>query len=145
MDKEKYFNVMKNYKRMASNLVAEISSYEGWSDDFCRNQAKELYAKLIKEFDNCDFTQFTAEELKTFDFRWWDENLILMPVWVLDCLPDGTELHSIGEEMGDTYFIKFDKSKGLDKDTRMGVTAYGFNKAQLRDATINNILNNDQL
>jgi hypothetical protein len=43
-DKVKYFNVVKNYKRMASNLVSEISSYDSWSDEFCRKQVKELYA-----------------------------------------------------------------------------------------------------
>ena len=134
-DKVKYFNVVKNYKRMASNLVSEISSYENWSDEFCRKQVKELYAKLVEKFDGVDFTEFTVEELKQLDFQLWDENTILMPVWTLDCLIDGTKVVSIdGQE------ITFDKSKGLDKDTRFGCTAYGFTLSQLRDSAIENIL-----
>lgn len=134
-DKVKYFNVVKNYKRMASNLVSEISSYENWSDEFCRKQVKELYAKLVEKFDGVDFTEFTVEELKQLDFQLWDENTILMPVWALDCLIDGTKVVSIdGQE------ITFDKSKGLDKDTRFGCTAYGFTLSQLRDSAIENIL-----
>ena len=134
-DKVKYFNVVKNYKRMASNLISEISSYENWSDEFCRKQVKELYVKLVEKFDGVDFTEFTAEELKQLDFQFWNKNTILMPVWALDCLPDGAKLVSIdGEE------ITFDKSKGLDKDTRFGCTAYGFTLSQLRDAAIENVL-----
>ena len=96
---------------------------------------KKLYNKLTKEFQDVDFTQFTLEELKEFDFRMWDENTILMPVWALDCLPDGTKVVSIdGDE------ITFDKSKGLDKDERFGATAYGFSISQLRDAAINKII-----
>jgi len=134
-DKVKYFNVVKNYKRMASNLVSEISSYENWSDEFCRKQVKELYSKLVEKFDGVDFTEFTVEELKQLDFQLWDENTILMPVWALDCLIDGTQVVSIdGQE------ITFDKSKGLDKDTRFGCAAYGFTLSQLRDSAIENIL-----
>lgn len=134
-DKVKYFNVIKNYKRMASNLISEISSYESWSDEFCRKQIKELYSKLIEKFDGVDFTEFTAEELKQLDFQFWDENTILMPVWALDCIVDGTKVVSI-----DGQQIIFDKSKGLDKDTRFGCTAYGFTLSQLRDSAIDNIL-----
>lgn len=120
---------------MCSNLIANINAYEKWSDEFCRKEIKDLYAKLIKEFDNVDFTQFTLDELKGFDFKMWDENTILMPVWAIDCLQDGTVVTSIdGDE------ITFNKSKGLDKDERFGCTAYGFSVSQLRDATLNNIL-----
>ena len=120
---------------MCSNLIANISAYEKWSDEFCRKEIKDLYNKLIKEFDNVDFTQFTLDELKEFDFKMWDENTILMPVWAIDCLPDGAIVTSIdGDE------ITFNKSKGLDKDERFGCTAYGFSVSQLRDATLNNIL-----
>jgi hypothetical protein len=90
---------------------------------------------LVEKFDGVDFTEFTVEELKQLDFQLWDENTILMPVWALDCLIDGTQVVSIdGQE------ITFDKSKGLDKDTRFGCTAYGFTLSQLRDSAIENIL-----
>lgn len=138
MEKQLYFNVMKNYKRMCSNLIANICAYEKWSDEFSRSEIKKLYAKLINEFQGVDFTQFALDELKQFDFKMWDETTILMPVWALDCLSDGTKLVSIdGDE------ITFDKSKGLDKDERYGCTAYGFNISQLRDATIDKILDKD--
>lgn len=134
-DKVKYFNVIKNYKRMASNLVSEISSYDSWSDEFCRKQVKELYSKLVEKFTGVDFTEFTSEELKQLDFQFWDENIILMPVWAIDCLSDGVKIVSLnGEE------ITFDKSKGLDKDTRFGCSAYGFTLSQLRDSAIDNVL-----
>ena len=135
-EKEKLFIVMKNYKRLASNLLSEISSYDSWSDDFSVDQIKKLYSKLIHEFKGVDFTQFTFEELKTLDFQLWDNNVILMPIWAVDCLTDGSKICSMdGED------IIFDKSKGLDKDTRFGCTSYGFNISQLRQSTLDNILN----
>lgn len=135
MEKEKYFNVFKNYKKRASNLISDISSYDSWSDEFCRKEAKELYSELIKYFKGIDFTQFTLDELKSFDFSMWDDSLILMPSWAIDCLETGTILYSI-----DNTTITVTDNKFLDKDTRFGVTAYGFNISQLRDTKIKEIL-----
>ena len=143
MEKQQYLNVMTNYKRMASNLITEISCYDNWSDELCRKQTKELYAKLIKEFDKCDFLQFSVDELKQLDFKWWDEDLICFPPWVIDCLDDGVEVYSISDDISDESKSNvkiFDRNKKLDKDTRYGITAYGFNKSQLRDATIDKVL-----
>lgn len=134
MEKEIYLTVMKNYKRLASNLISKIASYD-WSADFCKKESIELYNKLINEFKDVDFLQFNEEELKKLDFQWFDENLICMPIWVVDCLKDGTEITSI-----DGTTIIFDKSKGLDKDVRFGITAYGFSRTQIRDNAINKIL-----
>jgi hypothetical protein len=136
MEKEKYFTVFKNYKKRASNLITDISSYDNWSDDFCRKEVRDLYDELIKYFKGVDFTQFTIGELKELDFGMWDDNTILMPSWALDCIPTGTVLTSINGE-----YITYQEDKKLDKDTRFGVTAYGFNISQLREAAINEILN----
>ena len=120
---------------MASNLITNICSFDSWSDDFSRSELKSLYAKLIKEFKDVDFTQFTIDELKTLDFQLWDEDIILMPVWALDCIPNGAEIYSIN---GDKRI--YDKNKPLDKDSRFGASAYGFSKSQLRDSAIEKVL-----
>ena len=69
-DKKVYFNVMRNYKTRSSNLIANIVAYDSWSDEFARKELNKLYELLINEFKDIDFTQFTPDELKTFDFRW---------------------------------------------------------------------------
>lgn len=135
MDKNIYFTVFKNYKKLASNLITNICSFDSWSDEFSRSELKSLYAKLIKEFKDVDFTQFTIDELKTLDFQLWDEDIILMPVWALDCIPNGAEIYSIN---GDKRI--YDKNKPLDKDSRFGASAYGFSKSQLRDSAIEKVL-----
>ena len=135
VDKERYFNVIKNYKRMCSSLIANISSCDSWSDEFCRKEIKDLYKMFIEEFKGIDFTEFSLDELKEFDFRMWDENTILMPVWALDCLEDETLVCDINGN-----YLEFDESKGLDKDERFGASAFGFNISQLRDNKINSIL-----
>lgn len=139
-DKKIYFNVIKNYKRMMSNLAADIVAYDSWSDEFSRNQIGDLYTKLIKEFKDVDFTQFTSDELKEFDFQWFDDDLMCMPAWVIDCLPEGVKLTSIN---GDEFEFKRPSDKSDMKDTRFGVTAYGFTKSQLRDSKLGELLSED--
>jgi len=136
-DKEIYFMVMSNYKKMLSNLVANIVAYDNWSDEFSRKEINKLYKLLIDEFKGIDFTQFTPEELKTFDFQWWDENLICLPPWAIDCLPGGIKLSSID---GEEFIFKKPTEKNLMKDARGGVTAYGFTKDMLRDAKLESVL-----
>lgn len=139
-DKQGYFNVMKNYKRLMSNLAAQIVAYDSWSNEFSREQIQDLYDKLIKEFKDVDFTQFTPEELLQFDFQWFDEDLLCLPPWVIDCLPEGTKLTSIN---GDEFEFKRPKNKNEMKDSRFGVTAYGFTKSQLRDAKLEELLDEE--
>ena len=136
-DKKIYFTVMRNYKKMLSNLVANIVAYDSWSDEFSRKEINKLYKLLIDEFKGIDFTQFTPEELKTFDFQWWDENLICIPPWAIDCLPDGITLSSID---GEEFIFKKPTEKNLMKDARGGVTAYGFTKSMLRDTKLESVL-----
>ena len=128
-----YLKIFKNYKRLCSNKVSEICTYN-WDDSLCRSEIKKIYELLIKEFKDVDFLQFTIDELKELDFRWWDENLLCTPLWVMDCLKEGTILTSIDE----TESV-FSKGK-LDSDTRMGVTAYGFTRSQLRDKALDKLL-----
>lgn len=142
-DKEIYFTVMRNYKKMLSNLAANIVAYdrENSSDqlnaDTFRKEINKLYKLLIDEFKGIDFTQFTPEELKTFDFQWWDENLICIPPWAIDCLPDGITLSSID---GEEFIFKKPTEKNLMKDARGGVTAYGFTKSMLRESKLESVL-----
>lgn len=135
MEKEKYFTVFKNYKKRASNLIADISTYDSWTDSFCREEIKDLYSELIKYFKGVDFTQFTINELKKLDFGMWDDNIILMPSWAIDCITEGQLLTSIdGED------IIYNSDRKLGKDTRFGLTAFGFKKSQLRESRLSEIL-----
>lgn len=132
----KYLQIFKNYKRLCVDRISEFSNFSELSDDYIRQESKRVYGKLIKEFKDIDFTQFTIDELKELDFSMWDDEIILMPMWAIDCLKDGTEVTSIGG-------VKkiFSKKEGLDKDTRFGSTAWGFTTSQLRDGKLDNILN----
>lgn len=59
----------------------------------------------------------------------WDEDLLLIPLSMFDCVPDGAVLTSI---MGDK------KVKGkdyIDNDTRGGLLAYGVVPTQYDEAT----------
>lgn len=133
---QEYLNMYGNYKSLLSSTASDIVAFkESWSDSFCREELNRVYNLLIKEFKNIDFLLFNEKELKQLDFKWFDDDLICMPTWVLDCLPEGTEVYSIN---GNKIII--DKETKLSKDTRFNVSAYGFNKSQLRDTKLNSLL-----
>jgi hypothetical protein len=136
MTNKEYLNIYKNYKSLLVATVSDIVSFEeSWSDGFSREELKRVYLLLISEFKDVDFYKFTEKELLELDFKWFDDNLICMPTWALDCLKEGTEIQSISDKK-----IIIQKGDKLSKDTRFGVSAYGFNKSQLRDSKLNSIL-----
>jgi hypothetical protein len=135
MSNEKLLEIYKNYKSLLSATASDIVAFTQWDDEFSRKEIIRVYHLLLSEFKNTDFTLFSKEQLKELDFKWFDENLICMPTWALDCLPIGAEVWSIN----DKKIIIQEKDK-LSKDTRFGVSAYGFKKSQLRESKLNSIL-----
>lgn len=133
---EEYIQMYNNYKSMLSHTVGQILSYkESWDDEFCRSEINKCYEALVSEFKDIEFTKFTEDELKQLDFKFWDEDLLLMPVWAIDFLKEGMEVHSINGQS-----IIINKGDKLSKDSRFGSTAYGFKKSQLRDVKLERIL-----
>lgn len=133
---EEYIQMYNNYKSMLSHTAGQIVTYkESWDDNFCRSEINKCYEALVSEFKDINFLDFTDGELKQLDFKFWDDDLLLMPVWAIDFLKEGMEVHSINEK---SIVIK-DGDK-LSKDSRFGSTAYGFKKSQLRDVKLERIL-----
>jgi len=136
MTNKELINIYKNYKSLLSTTVSDIVSFkESWSDDFCRKEINRVYDLLMSEFKQMDFTRFNEIELKELDFKWFDDDLICMPTWALDCLIEGSEVWSINEKK-----IIIEEGDKLSKDTRLGISAYGFKRSQLRDSKLNSIL-----
>ncbi len=136
MTNKEIINIYKNYKSLLSTTVSDIVSFkESWSDDFCRKEINRVYDLLMSEFKQMDFTRFNEIELKELDFKWFDDDLICMPTWALDCLIEGSEVWSINEKK-----IIIEEGDKLSKDTRFGISAYGFKRSQLRDSKLNSIL-----
>ena len=136
MTNKELINIYKNYKSLLSTTVSDIVSFkESWSDDFCRKEINRVYDLLMSEFKQIDFTRFNEIELKELDFKWFDDDLICMPTWALDCLIEGSEVWSISEKK-----IIIEEGDKLSKDTRFGISAYGFKRSQLRDSKLNSIL-----
>lgn len=133
---DEYIQMYNNYKSLLSHTSGQIVAYrESWSDEFCRSEINKCYEVLVSEFKDIEFTDFTENELEQLDFKFWNDELLLMPVWAIDLLKEGMEVHSINEK---SIIIK-DGDK-LSKDSRFGSTAYGFKKSQLRDAKLERIL-----
>jgi hypothetical protein len=136
MTNKELINIYKNYKSLLSATASDIVAFKNsWDDEFCRKEINRLYTLLMDEFKETDFTRFNEVELKELDFQWFDDDLICMPTWTLDCLQEGSEIWSINGKKIITL-----KSDSLSKDTRFGISAYGFKRSQLRDSKLNSIL-----
>src|SRR5574343_1126886 len=126
--KENYINIMKNFSKMVLRTTGEIYNYPSWSDGFAREEINGVYQKLNDAMKGIDYTQFTKDELiNIFGFGKWDDNLVLIPIYLISKSENGVTVSSINGEK-----ITVNESKKLDADNRFGMTAYGFTKDQLR-------------
>lgn len=69
--------------------------------------------------------QVSAPRLYQEGFRNWDDEIMLLPVWVVDHVKPGESLTCID---GTKVTVGVD---AIDTDTRGGVVAYGFCKSDL--------------
>ena len=103
-----------------ANKVAETVWYENWSDAFCRKEIQHSTDKFLEELDKyIDWDHLTKKEAIELRFGKWNENLYLLPLYLLPIVPIGTKLTDIfGEE------IIYDGTN-VDDDIRGGCIAYG--------------------
>lgn len=108
----------------------------------------EKFKSIMSDyFKECDFYEFTWEQLKHMGFNSWDseDKLLLIPDYFFICIIDGTPLKSINDEV-----VKFNL-KTTDNDARYGFLAYGIMKDELtirhreRDINILNEEKNNEL
>tara|TARA_R110000772_G_scaffold8005_2_gene26717 strand:- start:793 stop:1164 length:372 start_codon:yes stop_codon:yes gene_type:complete len=103
-----------------------------------RLDSSESRTLLREYFKDCEFRQFTLDELKN-GLHWHEINgLILIPNYFYESIENGTKVKSTH---GGYYLFK----NGDVVNGSQGLTAYGFTKELLEDYIIenrNNIINN---
>lgn len=116
MKKKEIINCLTWY----ANRVAETVRYTSWDDAFCRNEVRTATMDFLSELrKHIDFSKLTKEEALALRFGWWDDDLYLIPLYLLPLVPVGTELTSIN---GNT--IVYDGTN-IDDDVRSGCLAWG--------------------
>lgn len=120
---EKYNEQINVLRRNLLTKIGEITAYPSWSDEFCRKEVKEIQIKLL---------DFLTEKLPTPDkvpgmtkdvvidlgFIKWNEELFLIPLWLVPYLDPESQVISISDEVTSLSMA--------DNDHRMGMIAYGF-------------------
>lgn len=105
---------------------AEIFHYRNsWSDKFCKEQLEDTFS-VNESFGKNAIELLTADELKAlgrdtlyhYGFGNWDNNIVLLPLWIVSFVEPDTILTSIS---GFTTTLK-----DCDKDIRYGCIAFGF-------------------
>lgn len=111
-------------KNMVMNCVATCIMYNKsghWSDEMFKKDIAEAFEKFTNLI-SIDPWALSSQDLKALGFCKWNNNLFLIPIYLWNCIPDGTELYCID----DTWRIKGVNTEGRP-DTRFGMTAYGVN------------------
>lgn len=100
---------------------AQVASYEAWEDAFSR---KWIVDGLEKSYEamreqQYDFTSWTKEDLQAIGFMEWQNNIMLIPLYILPALPEGIELIDINDGK---HILGTDR---IDLDVRYNCIAYG--------------------
>ena len=74
MDKQNYFNVFYEYKDLTNKLISKEQqlseiSYD-CSNELSKEECNKLYDKLVKEFMDIDFCQFTLSRITYLYLEW---------------------------------------------------------------------------
>ena len=85
-----------------ANRAAETVAYgDCWGAKFCQKEVKEAHDKMVEELrKHIDWSNLTVDDCKELRFNLWSDKLPiwLIPIWLLDVIPAGTELTSISGE-----------------------------------------------
>ena len=108
--------------------AASGAAYEKWSDEFARDEVREVWhdapAPLRKPRDRrvtiLELRELSDRDRQLLGFRKWDENLVTIPLWAFNYIADGEVLTSI---QGDTKIKGKDE---IDLDHRGGCIAWGW-------------------
>lgn len=105
-----------------ANRIAQPIHYTYWSDIFCREEIRSSTIDFLSELrKHIDFSNLTKKEASELGFGLWDDNLYLIPLYLLPIIPLGTELTSI-----DGQTVKYN-GLNVDDDVRYGCIAWGIN------------------
>lgn len=127
---KKATNIMKIIANSAACAVAyekynveKESQYEGQAKHYTYWVKKDGFERVKRETDSQfwhDVFKLDYEERFMLGFRQWDDDKehLLIPLWIIECLPDDFDIEVIGIG-GGKYSIK-----DIDKDIRFGCVAY---------------------
>lgn len=119
---------LKSARRRVLNAAASVNEYKGlWGVDYCFIEL-ERGLTGTKEFGYDAIPVITQEELKSLDretlyeygFGNWDDNLVLIPLWIIGFMDGSQKVTSITND--------HETLTACDKDVRGGCIAWGFVK-----------------
>lgn len=110
---------IEKYRDSFISTTAQLIHYSTWTKELAREMLEMFRDEHYKEKVTIEeLKQFSQKELIDLRFGHWKEDLILIPLYLIDILDPEMEVESIRGE--------FKKLKECDDDVRFGCIAYGF-------------------
>lgn len=106
------------------SMLERFSSFHfyNWNGKFLKEES-DRYMKQFKDWiGEVDLNKLTEEQAKLLGFKKWDEHnsLMLIPLYLFDCIKKGNVVTGIGGEK------KVWGIDHIDNDERFGVLSWGF-------------------
>lgn len=105
--------------------AAEVSHYKNWSDEYARKSIdescspeKSTFLNPVDKITIDDLRTLTREELYEAGFGNWDNDLVLIPIWMKRFIDEDEMVASITGKSCELW--------EADTDHRGGMLAYGF-------------------
>ena len=97
--------------------AAEINQYKTWNPEFCVKEINTTFSKFSKVV--VDPNDLSEEEMVNLGFLQFEDGFYLIPLWLINNLPETCFLTCIDGESR-----VFNKNE-IDNDNRFGMLAYG--------------------
>ena len=96
---------------------AEVSQYKSWSPEFCKEEINNAFNKFSKLV--VDPNTLSKEEMVNLGFLEFEKDFHLIPLWLINNLPESCFLTCVDGESR-----VFNKSE-IDNDNRFGMLGWG--------------------
>lgn len=108
---------------MASNVRHRTGE---WDDETFIEHYENLLDGVYERIDKFNPNEWDRRTLQEFGFVPWNERILLTPVWLLECIEDGTELTFVNDDGVNELVTVGDDD--LNDRLRWGLTPYGVEK-----------------
>lgn len=120
---EDYIKIFQKYSAIFANRV--MAGFINMQDEpisLVQNRVNEALVMLTSEFENCDFTKFSKEQLETLGFVNWKNKILMIPIWAYPIILKNNKGLILNDIKGEEWFVGKDYIFTEDKN---GVIAVG--------------------
>lgn len=122
--KEEYISTFYKHMRLFANRIMDTHIHRDNENSIgAYNYIHSGFVMLMSEFDMCDFTEFSKEQLEMFGFINWRNKMMMIPMWAFPCVLKNNDGLKVTDIQGQTFVVG---KSFIDTENKNGSMAVGF-------------------